>query len=68
MLVLSRKVGEEIVIADQVRVRIASIQGKRVRLAISAPDDVPIFRAEIHSQQREFAASADSELLVLIGE
>ena len=66
MLVLSRKVGEEIVIANQVRVRVASIQGKRVRLAFSAPDDVPIFRAEIQTQQREF--TADPELLVLTGE
>ncbi len=66
MLVLSRKIGEEIVIADQVRVRISSIQGHRVRLAISAPDDISIYRAEIQRQRLEF--TAEPEQLVLIGE
>ncbi len=66
MLVLSRKIGEEIVIANQVRVRVAGVDGKRVKLAISAPDDVQIFRGEIQRQRCELAPSA--ELLVLIGE
>ena len=51
MLVLSRRVGEEIVIADQVRVRVVSLRGKRVRLAIAAPEYIPIQRAEIYSNR-----------------
>lgn len=66
MLVLSRKVGEEIVIANSVRVRVTSVQGKRVRLAISAPDDISIFRAEIQNQRFEF--NSEPEQFVLIGE
>ncbi|MEO8166021.1 MAG: carbon storage regulator [Betaproteobacteria bacterium] len=66
MLVLSRKVGEEIVIANRITVRVTSVQGQRVRLAISAPDDVSIFRAEIQSQRLEFGS--ETEQLVLIGE
>ena len=64
MLVLSRKIGEEIVIADQVCIRIASIQGRRVRLAISAPEDISIFRAEIQRQRIEF--TSEPEQLVRI--
>lgn len=64
MLVLSRKIGEEIVIAENVRVRIASIQGQRVRLAIAAPDDVSIFRAEIHQQRLEFTPEPAEPVLI----
>ncbi len=66
MLVLSRKIGEEIVIDNQVRVRVASIEGKRVKLAFSAPEGIQIFRGEVHRQRCEF--TPESELLVLIGE
>ena len=66
MLVLSRKVGEEIVIANQVRIRVAGIEGKRVKLAISAPDDISVFRGEIRRQR--CALTPEHELLVSIGE
>lgn len=54
MLVLSRKVGEEVVIANQVRVRVISIDGQRIRLGIAAPQSIPIHRAEVHQQRLEF--------------
>jgi carbon storage regulator len=55
MLVLSRKVGEEIVIDNNIRVTITSIKGDRVRIGISAPPDVRVDRAEIHARRVEFA-------------
>jgi len=55
MLVLSRKIGEEIVIADNIRVKIVGMQGNRVKLGIVAPDDVTIHREEIHRVRKEFA-------------
>ena len=51
MLVLTRRVGEEIVIADQVRVRVVSLRGRRVRLAITAPESIPVHRAEACSKR-----------------
>lgn len=66
MLILSRKIGEEIVISDQISIRIADVQGKRVKLAISAPDDVPILRGEI--QRQRFDLTHETELLALVGE
>ena len=57
MLVLSRKVGEEIIINGNVRVRIVQIDGGKVRIGFVAPDDVTIDRQEIHDKKRvEFAA------------
>lgn len=55
MLVLSRKIGEEIVIADHIRVKIVGVQGNRVKLGIVAPEDVTIHREEIHRVRKEFA-------------
>ena len=55
MLVLSRKIGEEIIIADTIRVKIVGIQGNRVKLGIVAPEDVAIHREEIHRIRKEFA-------------
>ena len=47
MLVLSRKVGEEIVIGDSIRVRVVAIQGNQIRLGFVAPRDVKISREEL---------------------
>ena len=47
MLVLSRKVGEEIVIGDNIRITVVAIRNNHVRLGFSAPDDVHIYRSEI---------------------
>jgi carbon storage regulator len=48
MLVLTRGIGEELVIGDNIRVQVISIQGSRVRIGIDAPPEVTVDRAEIH--------------------
>ena len=47
MLILQRKAGESLVIGDDITVRVISVDGARVRLAIDAPVDVPILRSEL---------------------
>ncbi len=47
MLVLSRKVNEEIIIDGRIRVQIVQIRGKTIRIGISAPSDVKILRGEL---------------------
>ncbi len=47
MLILSRKMGEKIVIGDSIEVTVSRISGNRVTLGISAPSHVHIVRAEI---------------------
>jgi carbon storage regulator len=44
MLVLSRKIDENVVIGDQIVVTVVSIRGRRVHLGITAPTDTPIRR------------------------
>jgi carbon storage regulator len=57
MLVLSRKVGEQIVIAGDVLINVVAIQGNKVRLSIQAPADVTIDRSEVHARRLALAES-----------
>ena len=47
MLALTRKVGERIVIGDNIVVTVISIKGDSIRLAIEAPKEIKIYRGEI---------------------
>ena len=47
MLVLTRRVGEEIVIAGNIRVMVVAVNGQKVRLGITAPPAVPVARREL---------------------
>ena len=47
MLVLSRKVGEEIVIAGSIRVKVLAVRGNQIRLGFTAPPEVEIQREEL---------------------
>lgn len=53
MLVLSRKVGETIVIDGRIQVHVARISGGRVRLLVDAPQDVPVDRLEVWQDKAE---------------
>jgi carbon storage regulator len=50
MLVLTRKVGETLMIGDSIRVTILDIQESQVRIGIAAPTSVPINREEVHKR------------------
>jgi carbon storage regulator len=58
MLVLTRKDGEEIVIGDNIRIKIVDIHGGKVRIGITAPKDVAVDRQEIHEKRLEWAGPA----------
>ncbi len=48
MLVLSRKIGEQIVLPESgIRIIVLKVSGKRVRLGIEAPSGAPVHRAEV---------------------
>ena len=61
MLVLSRKVGQKIIIADNIEVTVLEIRGDKVRLGITAPRDVPVHREEIHRRLARETANNNHE-------
>lgn len=64
MLVLTRRAGESIVIADDIRVTVISVNMKAgrayVRLGIDAPPELKVFREEIHEEIRRENEQASS--------
>ena len=47
MLVLTRKAGESVCIGDEIEVRIVSVRGQKVRIAIEAPREIAVRRKEL---------------------
>jgi carbon storage regulator len=56
MLVLTRRLGEEIVIDGNIRVNIVAVNGDRVRIGIEAPATVTVDRKEVHERRTLGAA------------
>ena len=52
MLILQRKPGESVMIGSDISISVISVEGGRVRLAISAPVEVPILRSELIAIQQ----------------
>ncbi len=50
MLILTRKVGEVLVIGDEVEVTVLEVRGQQVRIGIKAPKEVSVHRSEIYNK------------------
>ena len=69
MLILARKLNERIIIGDDIEVSVVEIKGDQVKLGISAPREVKVYRHEVYSaiQEENRAASASTNLPSLEG-
>ena len=57
MLVLTRRIGEGIMIGDNVELKILDVSGEKVRVGIEAPREVDIYRTEVFERiESEFTA------------
>ena len=63
MLVLSRTLGEEIVIGENIVVSVVAVRNGRVRLGISAPREVPVMRREVQTKIQEQEASLRAKIM-----
>lgn len=70
MLVLTRKKGESIIIQDNIEITILSVDGDSIRVGISAPKHVDIFRQEVYlsikESNKESATSGATNLSALM--
>lgn len=62
MLVLSRKVGQELVIGDNIRIVISRVAGNRVSIGIQAPDSVHVIRSELQEIRDSFTGPEQPEI------
>ncbi|MBN2091345.1 carbon storage regulator CsrA [candidate division KSB1 bacterium] len=70
MLVLTRRIGESIIIGHNIKVMVTDIQGNQVRLGIEAPTEIPVHRGEIYErikEQNEKALNTAKEANDLLG-
>ncbi len=61
-MVLTRNVGESIVVGDNVVIKVIEIRDGRVRLAVKAPDDVSVHRSEVADNIRANGGDASKSL------
>lgn len=53
MFILSRRVGESLLIGDNVKISVCSIQGRQVNLGVTVPDDSSVFREEVYLRVKD---------------
>ncbi|HXE99227.1 MAG TPA: carbon storage regulator CsrA [Solirubrobacterales bacterium] len=63
MLVLTRKTNQSIMIGDAVEVSVLAVSRDKIRLGITAPRDVPVFRKEVYLsiQEEQLGAEEDAK-------
>lgn len=61
MLALSRKENESIMIGNDIEITILEVKGEQVKIGITAPKTVPIYREEVYTQIKEANEEAASD-------
>ena len=59
MLVLTRKTNQSIMIGDDIEVSVLAVSRDKIRLGITAPREVPVFRKEVYLSIKQEQVSAD---------
>lgn len=67
MLALTRKKGESLVVNNNIEITVLEIRGEQVKIGITAPKEVPIYRKEVHLQiKKENQAALNTEAIAAL--
>ncbi len=61
MLILTRRVGETLMVGDEVTVTVLGVKGNQVRIGVNAPKDVAVHREEIYQRIQREKDNADHQ-------
>lgn len=53
MLILTRKIGESLLVGDDVEITVLSVRGSQVKLGVNAPKDIAVHRQEIYQKIKD---------------
>ena len=61
MLILTRRIGETLMVGDDVTITVLGVKGNQVRIGVNAPKDVAVHREEIYERIQSEKADNDTE-------